>query len=474
MKLLMICHMYVPHHNAGGETTIHAVFREMVNRGHSVDVICRPGAGEIKFDPYVYEGVKVVRPPERNEQEWFRGYAKKLNPDLLLTHLDLTFEAMQLAIDIRKPIAHFVHNSMQFAHHRVSVNKCQLAIFNSEWVARREEWRGPQVVIHPIIEPERYKCEKGTKITLVNPTPGKGEGTFYGLSRLMPDYEFLVVKSVYGEQVFPPAIKAENFPNVEFMQHTPDIREVFRKTKVLLMPSDYESYGRVGVEAACAGIPTIAHPTEGLLEALANESPTDLVGFTRAVLRRERVQTPERLKGGWVSGAGIFCDREDLESWKGQLERLYSDDIYYRSRSDAALKLAASLDPKGEFDRLEEALLVTTQRWEAAEGAMEKVVYSNRRFGKKADGRLTDQMNEAQSLVCGGPGTAIPFEYVREAQELGYTDTPAVQLTEKREVLLDTSTLDPGHGTKAIDEPEENKAIAAPEDNKARRRKKTA
>src|SRR5690348_5240616 len=108
MKLLFIAHMWCPVHNAGGETTVHAAMRAMVQRGHAVDVICRPHSEESRFEPYEFEGVKVVRPPEHNQHEWFKDYTRRLDPDLILTHLDLTFNAMQLALDTDKPLVHFV------------------------------------------------------------------------------------------------------------------------------------------------------------------------------------------------------------------------------------------------------------------------------------------------------------------------------------------------------------------------------
>lgn len=456
MKLLMICHLAVPVHNAGGETTIHAVFREMVHRGHEVQVICQPAASESKFDPYVHEGVSVTRPPYdvRYLHSWLVEYIRNYNPDLILTHLDLTFTAMQAALDTDKPLVHFVHNSDQLNFHRVSPLRCQLAIFNSRWIAEAQQWNGPQVIVHPIVEPERYRCAKGNKITLVNPTPGKGEGTFYQLSRLMPDHEFLVVKSVYGEQVFPPAINAANFPNVEFMQHTADIREVFQKTRVVLMPSLYESYGRAAVEAACAGIPAIVHPTEGLLEALGAERPDWLVQFTRAKLKNERTSTPERLRGGWASGAGIFCDRDDLESWRAQIKRLYSDGVYYRSRSDVALRLAASLDPESEFNRLEAALLSTVDTWlKRNEVVKVKMWVSDQRIWETTDGLVAEvegRMPRNATRLAAGIGSELPEE---TAIRYGFMAAPEA---------------------KAISAPAENKAIHSPPENKAKAQKKNA
>lgn len=455
--------MAVPHHCAGGETTIHAVFREMVSRGHSVEVICKPHSSEAKFDPYVYEGVKVVRPPDNlaHDHKWFCDYVKAYDPDLILTHLDLTFSAMQVALDTDKPLAHFVHNSDQLKHHRVSVHRCQMAIFNSDWLAREQEWKGPQVTVRPVVEPDRYRCKKGKKITLVNPTPGKGEATFYGLSRRMSDREFLVVKSVYGEQIFPPAIRAENFPNVEFMQHTADIREVFQKTGVVLMPSMYESYGRVAVEAACAGIPAIVHPTEGLLEALGADTPDWIVEFTRAKLKREQTPTPEQLKGGWVSGAGIFCDRDDLDSWQSQLERLNKDEVYYRSRVDAALKLAGSLNPQAEYDRLEASLMGVIQDWKLKDEVIKvKMWTSDSIIWELSDRRLirgNDQRIPQDAIrQAAGVGTEIPEE-IAIKHGLIADPNPKVEAVVEPEV-------------KAIEAPAENKAIEQPEEKKKRKR----
>lgn len=420
--------MWCPVHNAGGETTAHSAMREMVARGHDVTVFCRPQSeGEgAKFDDYEFEGVKVRKCPIATDQVWIKEELPKLDPDLLITHLDLTILAMQTSIDTKKPLAHWVHNTTSFGVFKVTPNKCQLAIFNSKWVSEFHHWPRPQIVIHPTVEPERYRCEKGTKITLVNPTPGKGADTFYALAKALPDYEFLAVKSVYGEQIAVPNISAHLHPNVETMEHTADIREAFQKTKVLLMPSNYESYGRVAVEAACSGIPTIAHPTPGLQESLGD--------------------------------AGIFCDRDDIPSWKAAIERLHTDEVYYRKRSDLALALANSLDPEGEFDRLEKVLLVTVSHWNNKEEDTAMQMWeTDREIYKDASGNLTTDRSKGITLYR-GPRQRMPLT---EAVMLGLASQPAHQVT-------------PDLDTKALSEPPENKAIEAPEQTKKTRKEKTA
>lgn len=454
MKIVAYFHLFPPEHCAGSETTVHASLRAMVRRGHSVSVIC----DRSQTAPYEIDGIKVVRPPRRGVQSWLAYVCESV--DLLITHLDLTREAMQLALDLKRPLAHFIHNSFQLKHHHVNTLKCQLAIFNSHWVAEAERWPGPQIVIHPVVEPECYRCERGEAITLVNPTPGKGANTFYQLAQLMPDREFITVAGAYGTQMHCPKPRTDNtvsrraheffkegaaygsveqtqcpygLPNVMHLNHTPDIREVFRKTKILLMPSDYESYGRVGIEAACAGIPTIAHPTPGLKEAFG--------------------------------GAGIFYDRDDIAGWHGEIHRLLNDDIYYRKRADAVLALAESLDPEGEFDRLEQAFLNTVEAWRVAqEGPVVKMWTTDRRLYLNAAGEITDKQADGVSLYR-GVGAQIPLDI---AKRLGFVGSG----TTGDEPDPNAATqVRPDLDTKALSHPPENKAIEVPEETKKRGRK---
>jgi glycosyltransferase involved in cell wall biosynthesis len=67
----------------------------------------------------------------------------------------------------------------------------------------------------------------------------------------------------YGEQDV-----RSGFDNVTFHGHVMDMRPIYDETRIVLMPSKYESYGRIAVEAASRGIPSIVCPTPGLLEAL--------------------------------------------------------------------------------------------------------------------------------------------------------------------------------------------------------------
>ena len=429
MKIIGYFHLFPPEHNAGSETTVHAALRAMVDRGHEVTVIC----DRSKTAPYQIDGIQVIRPPRRGVDTWLREIVKPA--DLVITHLDLTSQAMTLCVGY-KPLVHFVHNDAQLKYWHVNTVKCQLAVFNSNWLSEAEEWPGPQIIIHPVVEPKRYRCERGESITLVNPTSGKGAKTFYDLAQMMPERQFLTAQGGYGIQVPCPKVNHPTgrlnhtffddqgrevpclgLPNVTHIKNDPDIRNVFRRTKVLLMPSEAESYGRVGVEAACAGIPTIAHPTTGLREAFGD--------------------------------AAIFCDRNDVAAWFIEIDRLLTDEVYYRKRSDMALELAASLDPEPEFDRLEKALLVTSSDWKKRDEVMAvKMWMPDTRLWETSEGKLVREIDGR-----------IPQNAVRQ---WGIGPIP-------EEVAIRNGLIpDPEQKTeaKAIEGPAENKAIEGPVENK--------
>jgi glycosyltransferase involved in cell wall biosynthesis len=124
--------------------------------------------------------------------------------------------------------------------------------------------------------------------------------------------EFAGVRGGYDKQII------TTTPNITYLENTPRIQEVYAKTKILLVPSQYESWGRVAVEAMSSGIPVIANPTPGLKEALGN--------------------------------AGIFCYREDVSAWTREIKRLMEDSTHYQTVSDRCRLRAKELDPVPQMD----------------------------------------------------------------------------------------------------------------------------
>jgi hypothetical protein len=283
-SILAYVHAYVPTHNAGAETTLHDILRYLVSQGWEATVVLKPETNMLmpKEDPkeVFFEGVRVVTLSRPNQLVSYVA-----NADVTISHLECSNRLHLLSKKWNKPTVHLVHNTHKLT--RQWASGADALIFNTNWVSEDpmfSDFTHPWMACYPPVNPENYKVTRGKSVTLVNLWPDKGSGIFYYLAEQFPEIPFLGVIGGYGEQVI------KELPNVTILPHTPDMKSVYSKTKILLMPSKYESYGRVGVEAMASGIPVLAHPTSGLRESLGD--------------------------------AGTFADRDTPEDWKKSLTEL--------------------------------------------------------------------------------------------------------------------------------------------------------
>lgn len=110
-------------------------------------------------------------------------------------------------------------------------------------------------------------------ITMINPSKVKGIDTFLEIARLLPTQQFLLVESwTLGDAALETLKnKLATLPNVRFSRRVPDVQEIYRQTKLLLVPSIWEeAFGRVVIEAQSCRIPVIASHRGGLPEAVGD------------------------------------------------------------------------------------------------------------------------------------------------------------------------------------------------------------
>ncbi|OKH91499.1 glycosyltransferase family 4 protein [Streptomyces uncialis] len=316
LRIVARVHAMPPQHNAGAEHMLVSMLRPLVDRGHDVQVwLSRYGQTS---EPYEYRGVRVVPLEARLD---FSAAVRRA--DVLLSHLECVPSTASLARGYGTPLVVVCHNTHRPTFRDMAAGGTALAVFNSLWMQAEAQMffaeypqsvrPGGTLVVRPPVFAEDYATRPGKAVTLINCNAEKGGRVLEALARRMPEQEFLAVRGAYGEQILP------DLPNVEVVGHVDgaDMRDrVYGRTKVLLMPSSYESWGRAGVEALASGIPVIAHPTPGLCESLGE--------------------------------AGIFVDRHDLDGYEAVLRKLLTP-AEYRLAGKRAKARSAELDPAGDL-----------------------------------------------------------------------------------------------------------------------------
>jgi glycosyltransferase involved in cell wall biosynthesis len=151
-------------------------------------------------------------------------------------------------------------------------------------------------------------------VTLVNPHAVKGLDTFLAVAQRMPGQRFLLQESWKLGDAALAALheRLAGLPNVTFQHRVPDMRQVYARTRVLLVPSAWEEgFGMVAVEAQSCGIPVIASARGGLPESVG-------------------------------SGGMLIDDYRNVNAWAAALGGLLNDPALYADESARALAHARS------------------------------------------------------------------------------------------------------------------------------------
>lgn len=297
MQVLAVTPLYPPSSRVGAWLSTHELLRALAARGHHVDVVSYLSpAGD-----YMLDGVHV-------RKRWNRLYE---TADVVISHLGDDQKAHTIAQSRGVPSVRLAHAAQRTK--KDSLLGVRLLVCNSHATQESIGWNGPTIVVHPLTRPDLFRTTPGDQVTLVNLSPEKGVDLFALLAASLPHRSFLGVKGGYGHQ------RPVTAPNVEVIPTTQNMRDdVYARTRILLMPSEKESWGMVAVEAMCSGIPVIAHPTPGLVECLG--------------------------------AAGIFADRGDLSAWRTEVERLHDPDEW-ATASKRAVARVAELDPFADVER---------------------------------------------------------------------------------------------------------------------------
>jgi glycosyltransferase involved in cell wall biosynthesis len=207
-------------------------------------------------------------------------------------------------------------------------------IANSQFTAERFRQRFglSPAVLPPLFRRADYATAvTGSMVTFVNPVAVKGVDLALQIASLCPQIPFAFVRGwplgFRGEARLRRRVK--RLSNVVLRERASDMRTIYRDTKVLLVPSQWEdeTWGRVVSEAQFSGIPVVTSDRGGLPES---------VGPGGIVLPHDAPATV----------------------WADTVAKLWSSPVDYDRLSHAALhhSARADLDPEQQVSTLIEML----------------------------------------------------------------------------------------------------------------------
>ena len=203
----------------------------------------------------------------------------------------------------------------------------------------------PVEVVRTIMAPDRLLPADGPSIpaapagrrlgfvTFVNPIPHKGLLLFARLARMAwaarPDLSFLVI-----EGRLPRPLLAERgldlaaWPNIWWLPTQEDVRPVWRRTSILLLPSFWqEGFPRSVLETQLSGIPVVASNRGGIPEALNGGGVM--------------LDVPP----AWTPELETLPEPDAVRPWLDALVTLWDDEAAYRQASARARQAAAPFHP---------------------------------------------------------------------------------------------------------------------------------
>lgn len=312
MNILYSIHLYPPHHNCGAEYMAHNLAKELQKKGHTIRVLLHQANHYKIKHTYTFDGVDVF-PPNPNVVENLFRWA-----DCVCTHLDYTHWTIGMSAMYKKPLFHFIHNTHVYPE-IAQAERIQHIVYNSQWAKEKLAYKWPNFTLTPPVDYRQYDLNidpKGNKyITLINLNKNKGGEIFQEIARAMPHKSFLGVLGSYDEQI------TQTLPNILYVPNSLNISKYYAMTRVLLMPSEYESWGRTATEAMCSGIPVISTMAEGLVENCGS--------------------------------AGIYIKkRDDIKSWVEAITKL-DDEKAYAKASRKAKERSREHDPIKAIDEFE-------------------------------------------------------------------------------------------------------------------------
>jgi glycosyltransferase involved in cell wall biosynthesis len=275
VTVVALTHGYVREHPLGGEVALHRALQALDGDRH---VLTNTDS------PYTVDGVRVHQidtPDVLNidaDPEPIATQLRDLGATVVIGQNELSLPAVRAAGLAGAVSVVNVHTPPRYgASTREAIQQADHVVFNTATSA--DEWGRPDgFVLHPPVGPLPRKPAPGPHdaYTLLSSLRNKGVEVVLEMAKRLPDQRFIIVRSPAEPTHGLPDIeeRCAGLPNVELCPRvTPDkvASTYLSQTRILLVPSRYETYGMSAIEAAGHGIPTVhvdtPHVREGIGDA---------------------------------------------------------------------------------------------------------------------------------------------------------------------------------------------------------------
>jgi glycosyltransferase involved in cell wall biosynthesis len=250
---------------------------------------------------------------------------QQLRPKLVMTQLDCAQEVISICKEFKVPVILWVvdvDNENEALLSREPL--ADAVIFDSQFLKTRYEklCRIRNFVVHPILDFSGLapQAKSGECISMVNPITEKGGEIFFEIARRMKNVNFLVLEGWKN-------VKHENHPsNITVLGRASKIEELYKRTKILLVPSIIEdAFPTVIPLAQACGIPVVGSNLGGIPEAIGENGL-------------------------------IVEDPYNIESWVKAINRLLLNPDLYKSISEATRKGALDYTPDKLMARVKQII----------------------------------------------------------------------------------------------------------------------
>ena len=274
----------VPDIWGGAETSMHELIGELLARGHACELVSGCAHGRLAQLRHLgarsdqRAGYPAHRVDHARVPALLRARLAAFRPDVVVCWNRGCAGAAAAALDAGAAVLLWVpdvgfhwHRGPLAAHRKLVIAGC------SAFVAGRIRDRLDLEarVLRPLIRFDLYRHPgpRGESVTLVNAHPTKGLEIALAVAARLPHREILLVDSwlLTRAERRDLAARVARLPNARLHPWVPRMSEIYRRTAVLLAPSQVEDASpRVILEAQASGIPAVASRIGGIPEILGD------------------------------------------------------------------------------------------------------------------------------------------------------------------------------------------------------------